>query len=184
VQVEAGSPDRRNPNHLDRVVLAFLLLTFIAARVFFFRIMTQRMHTPFLHLGGTHLHPLNHGIFPLAGLGAYLLLGRPSGRSLEMAAGAYGAGMGLTFDESAMRLHLGESYCQRATWDAIVMLGSFFALAGFSSTIRRFRPNHWWTAAPLLAAVAIFFIVLVKFSSYGGRKLSPKPHEFESTGPD
>ena len=62
-----------------RVLVAFLF-TFIAARVLVFLIMSRRIPDLYLHLGGTHVHHLNYGIFLLSGVGGYLLLARPTGR--------------------------------------------------------------------------------------------------------
>ena len=64
-------------NHsLARIILFSFLLTFILARVVVFLIMSHRLPDLYLHLGGTHIHHLNYGIFLLSGVRAYLLLGR------------------------------------------------------------------------------------------------------------
>jgi cytochrome bd-type quinol oxidase subunit 2 len=88
--------------HLARVVLIAFLLTFIAARVVVFLIMSRRIPDLYLRLGGTHVHHLNHGIFLLAAVGAYLLFFRPEGRRQSIAALVYGIGLALTFDEFGM----------------------------------------------------------------------------------
>jgi hypothetical protein len=54
------------------VFLTFVL-TFITSRVVTFLIMAHRIPDIYLHLGGTHVHHLNYGIFLLAGVGAFLL---------------------------------------------------------------------------------------------------------------
>jgi len=51
---------------------------------------------------------------------------RPTGRTLQVAALLYGIGMGLTFDEFGMWIHLGGSYWQRASWDAITVVAASF----------------------------------------------------------
>src|SRR5688572_30741649 len=87
---------------MARRVLAAFVGTFVAARVVVFLIMSRRVPDLFLHVGGTHVHHLNYGIFLLSGVGAYLLFGRPAGRRLSAAAVAYGVGLALTFDEFGM----------------------------------------------------------------------------------
>lgn len=185
--MKEGTPQeasqRATAQHLARVVLVFMLVTFIAARVLVYLIMARRLPDLYLFVGGTHVHHLNYGIFLLAGVGAFLLFGKPSGRVLDASAALYGVGLGLTFDEFGMWLHLGGSYWQRASWDAIVVLASFFALIGFSVTLKRLRPHHWWTAALLLAAAALFFFLLSESFRYAGKRLGPRLHQIEAQGP-
>jgi len=76
--------------HLARVVLIAFLLTFILARMVVFLIMSRRIPDLYVHLGGTHIHHLNCGIFLLAGVGAYLLFLRPEGWRQSIAALVYG----------------------------------------------------------------------------------------------
>ena len=68
------SPDK---TELARIVFFVFLLTFMLARILVFLIMSRRMPDLYLHLGGSHIHHLNYGIFLLAGLGAYFLFGKP-----------------------------------------------------------------------------------------------------------
>jgi hypothetical protein len=76
-----------------RAILVAFILTFIAARVTVFLIVSRRLPDIYLHLRGTHVHHLNYGIFLLSGVGAYLLLMRPDGRRLFAAAIVYGVGL-------------------------------------------------------------------------------------------
>jgi hypothetical protein len=78
----------------------------------------------YVHVGGTHVHHLNFGIVLLSAVGALLLFAAPTGRALDLTALAYGVGLALTFDEFGMWLHLGGSYWQRASFDAIIVVGS------------------------------------------------------------
>ena len=57
--------DRQRRTHLARLGLASFVLTFVDSRVLVLLIMTHRMPDLFLHLGGTHVHHLNYGIFLL-----------------------------------------------------------------------------------------------------------------------
>jgi len=68
----AASP--ANPlRHLARLTFVAFLLTFIASRTLVILIMARKMPHPFLHMGGTHVHHLNYGIFLLSAVAGVLL---------------------------------------------------------------------------------------------------------------
>jgi hypothetical protein len=169
--------------HLARTILTAFLLTFILARVAVFLIMSRTIPDLYLYIGGSHFHHLNYGIFLLATVGAWLLLKRPTGRHFTFAALIYGVGMGLTFDEFGMWIHLGGGYWQRASWDAITVIAAGFALIAFAPSLKRFRPHHWFTAVLLLAVVVLFFFLLVKTYNYAGKTFAPKFRNMESVTP-
>src|SRR6266480_816814 len=123
-----------NTRPLARLVLLSLLLTFIAARVVSILMTLHRVPDIYLHVSDTHVHHLNYGIFLLAGVGAYLLFS--PGPTVPAAALMYGIGLGLTFDEFGMWLHLNGEYWQRASFDAIIVLAAALALAGFAPPLR------------------------------------------------
>jgi hypothetical protein len=154
-----------------REILTAFLFTFMAARIIVFLILSRRIPDVYLHLGGTHVHHLNYGIFLLAGVGAYLLLGRPMGKGLRWATALYGIGLALTFDEFGMWLHLGGSYWQRASFDAVVVIAAFFSLVVVAPRLSRFRPHHWFTAGTLLLATVIFGIMFADSFKYAHRIL-------------
>jgi hypothetical protein len=158
--------------HLARHILTSFVLTFIAARVLVFLIVSRRVPDVYLHLGGTHVHHLNYGIFLLSGIGAYLLLGHPGTRGLETAAIIYGVGLALTFDEFGLWLHLGGSYWQRASFDAVVVIVALLGLVVVAPELRYFRPHHWATAAALGVAVIVFGVALVRSFRYADRLLT------------
>ncbi len=58
---------------LARTVFVTILLAFIASRVLVILIMAKLVPDMFLHLGGTHVHHLNYGIFLLSAVGAIFL---------------------------------------------------------------------------------------------------------------
>jgi hypothetical protein len=145
---------------LARVVLVAFLLTFILARLVIFLIMFQKIPDLYLHIGGNHIHHLNYGIFILSAVGAYLLLKRPEGKELKITAALYGIGLALTFDEFGMWLHLGGSYWQRASWDAVIVLAALLALVAFAPSLKRFRTYHWLFAVILIILIIIFFLML------------------------
>lgn len=152
-----------------RIVLVAFLMTFMAARVLVFLIVSRRIPDVFLHVGGTHIHHLNYGIFLLSGVGAYLLLIRPQGRTLLVAAAAYGVGLALTFDEFGLWVHLGGSYWQRASFDAVVVVGALLTLIAVAPAWRRFQPHHWFTAVAMALASVLFAVLLVDSFRYADR---------------
>jgi hypothetical protein len=175
--------DSSSSAHLARFVLAAFLLTFMCARIVVFLIMSRTIPDLYLHVKGTHVHHLNYGIFLLSALGGYLLFSHPTGRRLHVAAVLYGVAMGLTFDEFGMWIHLGGSYWQRASWDAVTVIGAGLALIAFAPSLRGFRPRHWLTALALTLALVIFAALFVRSFHYAGRKLGPKMREIESSAP-
>jgi hypothetical protein len=169
--------------HLARMVLTAFLLTFMTARIVVFLIMSHSIPDLYLHVKGTHVHHLNYGIFLLSAVGAYLLFKRPEDKSLKITACIYGIGMALTFDEFGMWIHLGGSYWQRASWDAIVVVSSAFALVAFAPSLKKFRPHHWITTVFLIFLLIIFLLLFIKSFKYAGDKLGPKLQQIESTAP-
>jgi hypothetical protein len=166
-----GAAVESRPRRLARPILVSFLLTFMAARVLVFLIVSRRLPDVYLHLGGTHVHHLNYGIFMLSGVGAYLLLKNPGPRALFWSAIVYGIGLALTFDEFGLWLHLGGSYWQRASFDAVVVISGFLGLIAVAPELPRFRPHHWATAAVLAVAVTIFGLLLVDSLHYANRLL-------------
>jgi hypothetical protein len=176
-------PLSSSTTRLARFVLVAFLLTFMCARTIVFMIMTRMIPDLYLHIFGTHVHHLNYGIFLLSAVGGYLIFQRPTNRKLNTAAILYGIGMGLTFDEFGMWIHLGGSYWQRASWDAVTVLAAIFALVAFAPSLKRFRPYHWYTAIALTLALIVFAFLFVKSFRYAGKKLQPKMQYIESMAP-
>ncbi len=176
---------RRDPGVQDiaRKILVAFVFTFVAARVVVLLIMSRRIPDLYMHLGGTHIHHLNYGIFVLSGVGAYLLLARPAGKKLTAAAIAYGVGLALTFDEFGMWLHLDAYYWQRASFDAIVVIGSVLGAIAAAPTLKQFRPRHWTTAVAMALALVVFAVMLTNSFRYAGRRLGPRLQEMERRQP-
>lgn len=164
-------------------VLAAFLATFLAARIVVLLIMTRRMPDLYLHLGGTHVHHLNYGIFLLSGVGAYLLFARRTGGALRVAALVYGVALGLTFDEFGMWVHLGGSYWQRASFDAVVVVAAMLALVALLPSIGRLRARHGAVAGLLLVGLLVFAALLRDSFRYADRKLGPRLLHIEQRGP-
>jgi len=169
--------------HVARFVLVAFLLTFICARILVFLIMSRSVPDLYMHVKGTHIHHLNYGIFLLAAVGGLLLFGAPAGRRREIVAMLYGIGMGLTFDEFGMWVHLGGSYWQRASWDAVTVVAGVLVLIAFAPSIRRFRPRHWASGILLACWIVLFFVMLHRSFAYADKTLKPKIQQIESTAP-
>jgi len=169
--------------HVARVVLATFILTFIASRVMVILIMDQKVPDFFFHVGKTHVHHLNYGIFTLSGVGAYLLFRRPSGKHLTYATIVYGIGLGLTFDEFGMWVHLGGSYWQGTSLDAVVIIAAALGLIAYAPSLKRFRTTHWvWTV--FLSVLVIGVIALLGLSlSREARRIAPWLQKIETSGP-
>lgn len=182
-----GEPTKRNgdrpsdTSHIARLTLAAFLFTFVCARCVVFLIMSHAIPDLYVYMRGTHIHHLNYGILLLSGLGGYLLFGNPTRGRREIAAVLYGIGMGLTFDEFGMWMHLGGGYWQRASWDAITVVGTLLALVAFASTIRRIRPRHWLIGILLACATIVFFMMLHRSFAHAGKTPEPKTQKVEST---
>ena len=56
--------------HVARIVLGTFILTFVASRAMVVLIMDQKVPDFFFHVGKTHVHHLNYGIFILSATGA------------------------------------------------------------------------------------------------------------------
>jgi hypothetical protein len=171
-------------NELARLVLAAFIFTFVIARILVIFIMAGKLPPQlFFHVKGTHVHHLNYGIFLLSISGAVSLFSRPTGRWLWATAVAYGVGLGLTFDEFGMWLHLGGPYWQRASYDAVVTVAAVLALIAYGSTIRRWRPKHLITLVALIAVLCAFGFVLHKSMKWADQRIGPRLYQLEEKGP-
>jgi hypothetical protein len=141
--------------------------------------MARRLPDLYFFLRGTHVHHLNYGIFLLGAVGGYALFWMPGGRGARIAALLYGAAMALTFDEFGMWLHLGGSYWQRASIDAVIVVAAALALIGFGTSIHRFESRHLWISIIILIAMGFFGLVLYDTSLRIGAIEGPRLRELE-----
>ncbi len=168
---------------LARVVFTTFLLTFIAARLLVILIMGRMIPDLFLHMGQTHVHHLNYGIFLLCIVTGLLLFFEVSERERWWCAVAYGFGLALTFDEFGMWLHLGGGYWQRASFDAVIVVASLFGMIAFAPPFNRIRAHHWITGALALLATVVFYVMLFQSLNWVGKKVGPRFQQLEEQGP-
>ena len=168
-----------NVHRLARIALFGFILTFIVARAFVFLIMSHQIPNFYFFLQGTHVHHLNYGIFLLAAVCGYSVFRRPVGRPAGVAALAYGIAMALTFDEFGMWLHLGGSYWQRASVDAVVVVGAVLALCAYLRSLERFESRHCWASIALVLALAWFGWVVYSAGGRLGDEYGPRLQELE-----
>ncbi len=176
----ANAPSREETaDRLARRALFAFALTFILSRAVVFLIMSRSIPNLFLFLRGTHVHHLNYGIFLLAIVGGYALFRRPDGRAAEIAALVYGFAMGLTFDEFGMWLHLGGSYWQRASVDAVIIVAALIAFVAYLPSLERLESRHFWRFLALLLAVIGFGVVVVVAGHHIGDVVGPDLRQLE-----
>jgi hypothetical protein len=178
-----SSPPCSHTKRLARIVFTTFLLTFIASRVLVILIMTKEAPDMFLHVGGTHVHHLNYGIFLLSAVGGVLLFVPLQQNEQRLVALVYGFAMALTFDEFGMWLHLGGGYWQRASFDAVIVVLSLLGMIAFAPRLDRMRAHHWATGAVTLIAVAGFYWLLFKSVRVAENKVGPRLESIEESGP-
>jgi len=145
--------------------------------------MAKKVPDLFLHMGGTHVHHLNYGIFLLSAVGGVLLFVPLQETGRKWVAFAYGFGMALTFDEFGMWLHLGGSYWQRASFDAVIVVLSLLGVIAFAPKLDRMRAHHWAVGGVTLAAVLTFYWMLFKSMKLAEARVGPRIHAIEESGP-
>jgi hypothetical protein len=173
------SSREETPDRLARKALFSFILTFIISRVVVFLIMSGAIPNLFLFLRGTHVHHLNYGIFLLAVVGGYALFRRPDGRAAERTALAYGFSLALTFDEFGMWLHLGGSYWQRASVDAVIVVAALIAFIAYAPSLKRMESSHFWRFFVVLLAVLGFVVAVVVAGGHIGQFVGPTLHQLE-----
>jgi hypothetical protein len=170
---------KETSDRLARRALFSFVLTFVVSRAVVFLIMSHQMPNLYVFLQGTHVHHLNYGIFLLAAVGGYLLFARPEGRAAEAAALAYGFAMALTFDEFGMWLHLGGSYWQRTSVDAVIVVAALIGLVAYAPSLERLESRHFRAFIVLLLAIVGFGIVVFVAGGRIGAVMGPRLRELE-----
>jgi hypothetical protein len=170
---------RETAHKLARYTLFSFIVTFILSRMFVFLIMADEMPNLYFFVHGTHVHHLNYGIFLLAAVCGYSVFRRPTGRKAEITALLYGVAMGLTFDEFGMWLHLGGSYWQRVSVDAVIVVSALFGIVAFARSLKKFEKRHFWAFIILLMAVFGFALVIYMAGNRLGDVVGPTLHNLE-----
>jgi len=183
VSLPDPSPEVPSARRLARVVFTTFLLTFMASRILVILIMARVFPDLFLHMGETHVHHLNYGIFLLSTVAGLLLFIQVGPRERWWCAVAYGFSMALTFDEFGMWLHLGGGYWQRASFDGVIVVLSLFGVIAYAPPLQRMRAHHWVTGGVIVAATALFYVMLFKSLNYADKKFGPHLEQLEQYGP-
>ena len=170
--------ETETPRLARRVLFAFVL-TFIASRALVFLIMSRRVPLLYLRVRGAHVHHLNYGILLLTAVGGYLLFAKPGVVAWRRTAFLYGIALALTFDEFGMWLHLGGSYWQRASVDAVVVITCVLAIFAFARSIGRVEARHRVALAILVVAILGFGVVVAVAGHELGKIEGPKLRELE-----
>ncbi len=171
---------RETAHKLARYTLFSFIVTFILSRTFVFLIMADEMPNLYFFMHGTHVHHLNYGIFLLAAVCGYSVFRRPMGRKAEITALLYGVAMGLTFDEFGMWLHLGGSYWQRVSVDAVIVVAALFGIVAFARSLKKFEKRHFWAFMILLVALFGFALVIYTAGNRLGDVMGPTLHDLEA----
>ena len=170
---------RETAHQLARFALFSFICTFILARIFVFLIMAKLMPNLYCFVQGTHVHHLNYGFFLLATVAGYSVFRRPAGRAAEITALLYGVAMGLTFDEFGMWLHLGGSYWQRASVDAVIVVSALFGLVAFARTLKKLEKHHFWGFLIVMVVVLGFGAVIYIASNRVGEMVGQPLRDLE-----
>ncbi len=175
---------RRTTNRLARLVLATFIFTFVISRILVILIMAGKLPAQlFFHVKGTHVHHLNYGITLLSLSGALLIFVRPTGKALSFLACIYAVGLGLTFDEFGMWLHLGGPYWQSISFDAVTVVAAALALVAYGSTLHRWETRHHIMAAATVVLLCIFGYVLNESRHWAHDRFAPMFDRLEEQGP-
>ena len=134
----------------------------------------------FMGSGHVHVHHLNYGIFLLAGVCGYSVFRRPVGRAAEITAVLECCAMGLTVDECGMLLHLGGSYWQRASVDAVIVLAALFAMVAFAPNLKKFESHHFLEFAITLVCLIGFGVALFIAGNRLGTLVGPTLQTLEA----
>lgn len=112
-----------------------------------------------------------------------LLFAKLNDTQRDVCAVVYGVAMALTFDEFGMWLHLGGSYWQRASFDAVIVILSVLGVLAFLPRWERVRLRHFVIGGALFVAVVLFYVLLFQSLKHASDKLMPCLIDIEQKGP-
>ena len=117
-----------------------------------------------VRIAGQHIHHQVFGILIIIGTGIALVSAMPRGVGLDAAAAVFGVGVGLTFDEFALWLHLEDVYWTdqgRKSVDAIfcvlVITGTLIGGADFLTG--RIGTTTWWSSVGVIAVNLLLCVI-------------------------
>ncbi len=121
MSLEYPSPTNRK---LIAIIASSFLTTFIISRLFVYLVMGHWLPNFFLTIKGVHIHHFTYGVFILVIVGLYFILQRPAldRKKFKWATLLFGVGLGLTFDEFGMWVHLKDDYWVRQSYDAVIII--------------------------------------------------------------
>jgi hypothetical protein len=105
------------------------------------------------------------------------------GRAATAVAVIYAIGLALTFDEFGMWVHLGGSYWQRASFDAVTVVAGILASIAFLPPPRQLKPKHAVTAVVVLIAAVIFTRLLLETLQSAEKRVAPALQRIEAESP-
>lgn len=117
-------------------------------------------------IGGVHIHHQVWGIVMMLCTGVVLIAGTPENAALSVTAALFGVGVGLTFDEFALWVHLDDVYWAaegRRSVDAIfcVLVCCGALIGGTDLFVGRIGSASWWESVSLLLINLVLSIVCV-----------------------
>jgi len=82
-----------------------------------------------------------------------------------------------------MWLHLGGSYFQGASFDAVVIIAAALGLVAYAPSLKRFRTQHWvWTSVMTLVVLSAVFLIGLSLTHLE-HKWTPWLEAIETNGP-
>lgn len=109
---------------LIAIIISSFLATFVIARLMVYLVLEHLMPDFFLTIKGVHIHHFAYGVFVLAVISFYFIIGQPKlgTKRFRWATAIYGIGLALTFDEFGMWIRLEDNYWIRQSYDAIIII--------------------------------------------------------------
>ena len=90
-----------------------------------------------------------------------------------------GKDAGGIFDEFGMWLHLGGSYWQRTSVDAVIVVAAVIGLIAYAPSLERCEKKHFRAFVALLVGLVGFVYVIFSTGTYIGNLYGPKLRELE-----
>jgi hypothetical protein len=117
-----------------------------------------------VRIAGHHIHHQVFGILIIIGTGILLVSEVPRGAALDGAAAVFGVGVGLTFDEFALWLHLEDVYWTdqgRKSVDAIfcVLVITGTLIGGTDFVTGRIGTTAWWSSVGVIALNLLLCVI-------------------------